>query len=73
MASDAVFADEASAAQQAKMLRDGGARDGEGAGDLSGGPVAVAEEVEHGATGGVGQRAEHRVGRMRNGTVSHNA
>lgn len=65
MAADAVFANEASTAEKAKMLGDGRAGDGEGACDLSGGLVAKAKEVEYGAAGGVGKSAEDGVGGMR--------
>jgi len=73
VAADAMFLDEARAAEQAEMFGDSRARDGEGAGDLAGGLLAAAEQVEDGAAGGVGEGAEDGVGGMRNGKVSHNA
>jgi hypothetical protein len=73
VATDAVFANEASAAEKAKVLGDGGAGYGEGACDLPGGLMAVAEEVEYGAAGGVGQGAEDGIGGRNEGVGSHNA
>jgi hypothetical protein len=72
VAADAVFADQAGTAEQAEVLGDGGAGDGKGAGDLAGGLVALAKEIENGAAGGVGQGAKDGVRRMGNRTVSHN-
>jgi hypothetical protein len=73
VAANPVFADEAGATEKAEMFGDGRARDGEGVSDLSGGLVALAEQVEDGAAGGVGEGAEDGVRRMGNRTVSHNA
>ena len=73
VAADAMFADEAGAAEQAQVLGDGGAGNRESVGDLSGGQVALKEKVENGATRRIGEGAEDGVGRKRNGRVSHNA
>jgi hypothetical protein len=73
MAADAVFADEAGAAEQAEVLGDGRAGDWEGARDLSGGLMALAKEVEDGAAGGIGEGPKDGIGRMGNRAVSHNA
>lgn len=73
VAADAMFLDEASAAQKPEMLGDGGAGNGKGAGDLAGGLMAAAEQVKDGAASGVGESAEDGVGGMGNGMVSHNA
>jgi len=72
VAADVVLANQAGAAEEAKMFGDGGAGDGKGAGDLAGGLVSLAEQVEDGAAGGVGEGAENGVRGMGNGTVSHN-
>jgi len=69
----ATFVDEVRFAEQAKVLRDGGTGDGEGLGDLACGEAAGAEEIEHGATGGVGESLEDCVARMCNQLVSHYA
>lgn len=71
VASGAVFLDEARSAQQAQMLRNGGAGNGKGAGDLARGLAAVAEEVKDGAAGGIGECTEDGIGEMSNRTVSH--
>jgi len=72
MAADAVLVDKAGAAEKAKVLGDSGTGDRESAGDLSGGLMAVAKEVQDGAAGGVRECAEDGVGRMSNRMVSHN-
>ena len=72
MAADAMFADEVGAAKQAKVLGNGGAGDGESAGDFAGWLVAVAKEVQDSAAGGVRESAEDGVW-MGNQVVSHNA
>jgi hypothetical protein len=55
VAAFAMFADQVGAAQQAKMFGDGGARDWEGFGDVSGGLAAATEQVEDRAAGGIGE------------------
>jgi len=72
VAADAMFADKAGTAEQAQVFRDGGSGNGKRASNPSGGLVALAEEVEDGAAGGVGEGAEDGVSRMGHGTVSHN-
>ena len=70
---NAMFADKPSAAKKTEMLGDGRAGDGKGTGDLSGGLMAVAEEVQDSTAGRVSESAEDGVGGMCNGAVSHNA
>jgi hypothetical protein len=72
MASIALFSNQAGLAQKAKVLRDRGAGDGKGAGDLARWLAAASEKVEDGPPRGVRKGAEHAVGRMSNRTVSHN-
>jgi len=73
VSTDAMFTNQASAAEKTKVLRDGGAGDGEGERDLPGGLMALAKEVENGAAGGVSQGAEDGVGGKSEGTGTHNA
>jgi hypothetical protein len=54
MASFTVLTNQVGATQKTQMFRDGRPRDGKGAGDLSGGLAASAEEVKNGSTGGIG-------------------
>jgi hypothetical protein len=68
----AAFVHEMRAAQQAQVLRDGRARNGKGLSDSSGGQAAPAQEVQHGAAGGIGQRAECGLCGICNCTVTHN-
>ena len=62
MSTDAMFADETSAAKKAEMLGDSGAGNRKGTGDLSRGLMAAAEEVQNSATGRVSEGAEDGVG-----------
>jgi hypothetical protein len=66
VAAETVFADESGTAEQAEVLGDGRARDRKGAGDLAGGLLALAKEIENRAARGVGQGAKNGVRRMRN-------
>jgi hypothetical protein len=72
VAADAMFADKTGTAEQAQVFRDGRSGNGKRASNLSGGLVALAEQVEDGAAGGVGEGTEDSVWRMGNRTVSHN-
>jgi hypothetical protein len=73
----AMFADQVGAAEEAQVLGDGGAGDGKGSGDLSGGLAAAAKEVEDGTASGIGQGMEGGFlgwgGGICNRTVTHNA
>jgi hypothetical protein len=60
----AMFSDQVGAAQQAQVLGDGGARDGEGLSDLSSGLAAATEQVEDGAAGGIGESLEGGLGSL---------
>ena len=72
MAAFAMFMDQVSAAQEAKMFRDGGAGNREGSGDGSGGLAAAAQQIKDGAAGRVGQRLEGGFRGICNRTVPHN-
>jgi len=72
MAALAVLLDEMSTAQQAEMLGDGWTGNGKGLGDATGGLASLAQQVEHGTAGGVGQRAESSLDGICNRTVTHN-
>ncbi|MGA9509950.1 MAG: hypothetical protein WBV55_15140 [Candidatus Sulfotelmatobacter sp.] len=50
----AMLAHEVCTAEKAQVFGDGGAGDGEGLGDFSGGLAAAAEQIEDGAAGRVG-------------------
>jgi hypothetical protein len=67
----AAFLDKMGASQQAQMSRNGWPREGEGLGDAAGRLAALAEEIEHGTTGGVGEGAEGRIRRTCNRMVTH--
>jgi hypothetical protein len=73
VAAFAVLVHEVGAAQQAKVLGDRGAGNGEGSGDFSGGLAAPAQEIEDGAAGGVGEGLEGGFGGICNRSVTHNA
>jgi hypothetical protein len=57
----AAFLHEVGASQQAQMFRNGWPRDRERLGDAAGRLTALAEEIEHSTTGGVGEGAEGRI------------
>jgi hypothetical protein len=59
--------------QQPQVFRDGGTRNREGSRYLTGRPASVAEEIQDGAAGRIGQRAKGCLLRIRNHTVTHNA
>jgi hypothetical protein len=69
----AVFSYQVCAAEKTKVFRDGGTGDEESLGDFSGGLAATAQQIEDGATGGIGKGLESGFGGMCNRTVSHNA
>jgi hypothetical protein len=71
LAPETVFADEPGTAEQAQVFGDGRAGGRKAAGDLAGGLLPMAKEIENRATGGVGQGPKDRARRMSNGTVSH--
>ena len=73
VAAVAAFFDEAGAAQQTQMLGNGGAGNRKGLGDAAGGKAAPAQQVEYGATRGIGKRAEDNPRRMCNRSVTHDA
>ncbi|MGB9402069.1 MAG: hypothetical protein WCA98_00920 [Candidatus Acidiferrales bacterium] len=64
---------EMGAAKEAQVFRNGRARNGKGLGDAAGGKASAAQEVEHGAAGGIGESAEGAPGRIGSRTVTHNA
>jgi hypothetical protein len=76
VAAFAMLAHQMGAAEKTQMLGNGGARDGEGAGDLSGRLSTSAQEVENRAAGGIGQGLEGGCGvtgrRICNRSVTHN-
>ena len=65
VAAFAMFANQVGPAQEAQMLGDGRARDGESVGDLAGRLTAAAEEIEDGAARGIGQGLESDFGASR--------
>ena len=67
------FFDKACAPQQPQMLGNGGTGNRKGLGDATGGKTASAQQIEHGAAGGIGERAKNSLGRMCNRKVTHNA
>jgi hypothetical protein len=71
MASLAALADEARATQQAQVPGNRGTGDGKGLRDTSGRLAAAAQQIEDGATCGIGERAESRIRRICNRTVTH--
>jgi hypothetical protein len=72
-----MFADQVGTAQEAEVLGDGGAGDGKGFGDLSGGLAAATEEIEDCAAGRIGEGVKSGLGSLGAGicnrTVPHNA
>lgn len=76
VASFAMFADEVGATEKAQVFGDGGAGNGKGSGNLSGGLAAAAEEIEDGTAGRIGQGLEGGLGAARrricNRMVTHN-
>jgi hypothetical protein len=68
----AVFADQVRTPQQAQVFGDGGARDGEGIGNLAGWLAAASQHVEHGAAGGIGKGLKGRFRPICHRTVTHN-
>jgi len=69
----AMLAYEVSTAKQAKVLRDGRARDGKNAGDAAGWLATLAEKVEDSSARGIGERLEGDFCRICNRSVPHNA
>jgi hypothetical protein len=71
-----VLANQMRPPQQTQMFRNRWARDGKGAGNLSGGLAAAAQKIEHRSPRGVGQRLECGFGisggLICNQTVTHN-
>jgi hypothetical protein len=73
MAAFAVLAHKVRAPQQAQVLGDGRTRDRESSSDFSGRLAAAAQQIEHGAAGGIGESLKSRFGGICNRTVPHNA
>jgi len=69
----AVFADQMCSTQQAQVLGNSRARDGERFGDLSSGLAASAQKVEDSTARGIGQSLEGCFWRICNRSVTHNA
>jgi hypothetical protein len=69
----ALLADQVRATEQAQVLGNGGAGDGKGLGNVSGGLASAAQEVEDGAAGGIGESLEGCFGGICNRTVTHDA
>ena len=67
------FLDKAGAAQEAEMLGNGGAGNGEGQCNPTSGEAAATQEVKYGAARRIGERAEDRFRGICNRTVTHNA
>jgi len=72
IAAFAALLHQTSATQQAKMLGDGGAGYRESAGNLPCGEAATAQQVEHGAAGGIGNSAERGLRGICNRSATHN-
>ncbi|MGA8273747.1 MAG: hypothetical protein WB919_19450 [Candidatus Sulfotelmatobacter sp.] len=62
VASLAMLTNEMGAAKQAQMLGDGGAGDGKGSGNFSGGLAAPPQEIKDRATSGIGKGLESGFG-----------
>ncbi len=76
MAAFAMLAHEVGATQQAQVFGNCRTRDRKGAGDLSGGLTAAAEQVKNSAASGIGEGLEGVLGSLRrricNRSVTHN-
>jgi hypothetical protein len=76
VAAFAMLAYQMSTTEETEMLRDRRTGNGKGAGNLSRGLRATAEEIEDGATGGIGKRLEGSLAgpspRICNRSVTHN-
>ena len=59
--------------QQAEMFRNRRTGRGEGLGDSSGRQSFLTQQVQHGATSGISERAENSLYGICNPTVTHNA
>ncbi len=73
VASLAALFDQVRAAEQAQVLGNSGPGNGKCLGDFTGRLASLPEEVEDGATSGIGQSAEGHFRGICNRTVTHNA